>query len=102
MALVSVLALLVVPAGASALKLSNPPPLAGSGFSLKIRGGSGVFNVYLSPRPKLVLGDVALGHLKVKRGKLALKIHTGTRPGVYYVLVCRGRGRSRGASERRR
>ena len=93
MALVSVLALLVVPAGASALKLSNPPPLAGSGFSLKIRGGSGVFNVYLSPRPKLVLGDVALGHLKVKRGKLALKIHTGTRPGVYYVLVCRGRGR---------
>ncbi|MGD0455142.1 MAG: hypothetical protein ABSB69_16255 [Solirubrobacteraceae bacterium] len=91
-ALIGVLAL-VLPAGASALKLSNPPSLAGSGFSLKIRGGSGAYNVYLSPRRTLVRGDVSLGRATVRRGKLAVRIHAGTRPGVYYVLLCKGRGR---------
>jgi hypothetical protein len=87
------LALLLVPAGASALKISNPPPLASSGFSLKVRGGSGVFQVYLSPGRKLVRGDVSLGRVKVRRGKLAVKINASTRPGIYYVLLCQGRGR---------
>ena len=91
--LVSALALLLLPAGASALKLSNPPSLAGSGFSLKIRGGSGIYNVYLSPRRTLVRGDVFLGRSSVKRGKLAVRIRAGTKPGVYYVLLCRGRAR---------
>jgi hypothetical protein len=92
-ALVGVLTLLLVPAGASALKLSTPPSLAGSGFSLKIRGGSGAFNVYLSPRRTLVRGDVSLGRVTVRRGKLAVRIRANTRPGVYYVLLCRGSGR---------
>lgn len=85
--------LLALPATSLALTVGNPPAHAGSGFTLAVKGAKGTVSVYLSPARKLAKGDVSLGRLKVKHGKLAIKIASKVKAGSYYVLVCTGSGR---------
>jgi hypothetical protein len=87
--------LLAAPAAVLALSLSNPPKLAGSSFTVKVKGLSGTLSVYLSPKRKLAHGDVSLGHQKPKHGKLTIKIRSTVKPGAYFVLVCKGSGHHR-------
>lgn len=85
--------LLALPATSLALTVGNPPAHAGSGFTLAVKGAKGTVSVYLSPARKPAKGDVSLGRLKVKHGKLAIKISSKVKAGSYYVLVCTGSGR---------
>jgi hypothetical protein len=41
--------------------VANPPSLAHSGFSLKVKGATATLGLYLSPVRKLAKGDVSLG-----------------------------------------
>jgi len=85
--------LLALPATSFALTVGNPPSHAGAGFTLAVKGVSGTVSVYLSPVRKPAKGDVLLGRLEAKHGKLELKVSSRVKAGSYYVLVCTGHGR---------
>ena len=68
------IAMLALPAGAFALTLANPPALAHSGFSVKVKGAKGPLSLYLSPERKPGKGDVALGKVKAAHGAVRVKI----------------------------
>jgi hypothetical protein len=93
-AIVASLSLLAValPAAADALSVGNPPANAGGGFTLAVKGAKGAVSVYLSPVRKPAKGDVSLGTLKIKHGKLELGVPSSAKAGSYYVLVCTGHG----------
>ncbi len=89
----SSLVAVALPAAADALSVGNPPAHAGAGFTLAVKGAGGTVSVYLSPVRKPAKGDVLLGRLKAKHGKLELKVASRVKAGSYYVLVCTGAGR---------
>lgn len=97
----AVLALAAAPAVAAAISVSSPPALAGTGFTVKVKGASGKLSMYLSPQRKLARGDVSLGRVRATHGKVKVRVSSTTKPGGYFVLACSGSGRRRhcGASK---
>ena len=89
------LAALLLPEAAWSLTISNPPAVAGKSFSVKLRGAHGAVSLYLSPTRKLARGDVALGHIKPRRGILHVRVGPKVKPGGYFVVACTKSGRSR-------
>jgi hypothetical protein len=99
----SVVGTLALPVSAAlALSVANPPALAKSGFSVKVKGAKGPLTLYLSPDRKPGKGDVALGKVKPAHGAVRVKIGSNIRPGGWYVVLCSGKGRhSRCAASKR-
>jgi len=80
---------------ASGASVGNPPAHAGSSITVKVKGISGKASAYLSPARKPVRGDYSLGTVRVKHGKVTLKVSSRVKAGSYYVVLCVGRGAHR-------
>jgi hypothetical protein len=68
----------------------NPPTVAGKSFTVKVKGARGALALYLSPSRKPVKGDVSIGRVHVRHGKVRIRHTAKVKPGGYYVLVCTG------------
>ncbi|MHB8659058.1 MAG: hypothetical protein ACYC91_14080 [Solirubrobacteraceae bacterium] len=83
------------------VRITNPPRLAGSGFTVRVRGTRGPVALYLSLTREPTGGAIWLGRVTPVHGELKIRPGAATAPGGYYVIACSGRGRLRvcGASQ---
>ncbi len=83
--------LLVLVATALGASVGNPPAHAGTSITVKVHGITGKAAAYLSPARKLKHGDYSLGTVRVKHGKVTIKVSSRVKAGSYYVVLCVGR-----------
>jgi hypothetical protein len=76
--------------GAGALTVSNPPPLGGKHFTVRVTGAKGRVSLYLSSGRKLGRGAISIGSGKPRHGLVRIKVGAKVAPGGYYVLACTG------------
>jgi hypothetical protein len=73
---------------ARALTVSNPPPLAGKRFTVRVTGTKGRVSLYLSSGRKLSRGAISIGSGRPRHGRVRVKVGSKVGPGGYYVLAC--------------